>query len=120
MKPKEIKDRILKEYQKGNVVVAGIEGLRVIPLDQIIKQPADGILYDLNRSEAVVLGFISDHKWVNDYAVSQVIRALKSKGIELLEDIDNFLIQLEDTLHGKEGNDVTELRAKIKKHLSNK
>ena len=77
MKPEEIRDKILEEYKKGNIVFAGTEGLQVMPLIEFIKQPADGILYDLNRSETVVLTFISDPKWVNDYAVAQVIRALK-------------------------------------------
>jgi hypothetical protein len=83
-----IKDRILKEYNKGNVVVSGFEGLQVTPLDGIIKQPVDGLLYDLNRNEATILTFINDPKWVNDYAVTKVIRALK-KRIEELEDSKN-------------------------------
>ena len=69
----EIKDKILEEYKKGNVVFAGIEGLLVMPIKDFIKQPTEGILYDLNRSEAVVLTFLPDPKWVNDYAVAKVI-----------------------------------------------
>jgi hypothetical protein len=78
-----LKDKILEEYKKGNVIVATFEGLRITSLDEFIKQPADGILYDLNRNESVVLSFIPDPKWVNDYAVSQVIRKLKDKISEL-------------------------------------
>lgn len=77
-----IKDKILEEYKKGNVVVSGFEGLQIMKLEDIIKQP--GILYDLNRVESVVLAFLPDPKWVNDYASSQVIRQLK-KRIEELE-----------------------------------
>ena len=73
----DIKKLILDEYQKGNIVVAGFEGLQVMPLKDFIKQPAEGMLYDLNRNEAVILTFISDPKWVNDYASAQVIRELK-------------------------------------------
>ena len=79
----EIKNKILEEYKKGNIVVAGIEGLQVMPIAEFINQPVDGMLYDLNRNEAVVLTFLPDPKWVNDYAVSQVIRALKSRIDEL-------------------------------------
>jgi len=79
-----IKDKILEEYQKGNIVVSGFEGLQIMKLEDIIKQPAEGILYDLNRIESVVLTFLPDPKWVNDYASSQVIRQLK-KRIEELE-----------------------------------
>jgi hypothetical protein len=77
------KDIILAEYKKGNIVVSTFEGLQVAPLKEIIKQPIDGLLYDLNRNESVVLTFINDPKWINDYAVAQVIRALKSRINEL-------------------------------------
>lgn len=79
-----IKNKILEEYKKGNIVVSGFEGLQIMKLEDIIKQPAEGILYDLNRIESVVLTFLPDPKWVNDYASSQVIRQLK-KRIEELE-----------------------------------
>lgn len=75
----EIKKKILDEYKKGNVVIYDSEGLKAMPLDEIIKQPTDGLLYDLNRNESVILTFIDDPKWINDYACSQVIRALKNK-----------------------------------------
>ncbi|MCP4054226.1 MAG: hypothetical protein GY739_14455, partial [Mesoflavibacter sp.] len=74
----EIKDKILEEYKKGNIVVAGIEGLQVMPIKEFIKQPTEGMLYDLNRNEAVVLTFLPDPKWVNDYAVAKVITELKN------------------------------------------
>jgi len=77
MKAEEIKKFILDEYKKGNVVIYDHEGLKTMSLDEIIKQPADGLLYDLNRNEAVILTFIDDPKWINDYACAQVIRKLK-------------------------------------------
>lgn len=78
----DFKDMVLKEYEKGNVVILNIDGIATIPLKEIIKQPASGILYDLNRSEEVVLTFIKDEKWVNDYPVAKIIRELK-KQLEL-------------------------------------
>jgi len=84
---KKIKDKILKEYKKGNIIVVTIEGLQGMPLKEFIKQPADGILYDLNRDEATILTFIEDPKWVNDYAVCKVIRALKNRIKELEKQI---------------------------------
>lgn len=74
-----IKDVVLAEYQKGNIVVAGVDGLQVMNLKEFIKQPAAGMLYDLNRNEMVVLTFIDDPKWVNDYAVCKTIQALKAE-----------------------------------------
>ena len=82
---KSIKDKVLKEYKKGNIVVAGINGLQGMPIKEFIKQPVEGMLYDLNRDEATILTLIDDPKWVNDYAVSKVIVALK-KQIKELED----------------------------------
>lgn len=71
------KKLILDEYKKGNIVFMGVDEPLVCNLDKFLKQPIEGILYDLNRSEEVVLSFIEDPKWVNDYAVAKVIRRLK-------------------------------------------
>jgi hypothetical protein len=73
----DIKQIVMQEYAKGNIVVSGIDGLQTMPLKEFIKQPAPGILYDLNRGEETVLCFIKDPKWVNDYAVAKVITELK-------------------------------------------
>lgn len=73
----EMRDMILQESEKGNVVYMGLEGLMIVPLDEFIAQPTEGLLYDLNRSPEVVLTFIDDPKWVNDFAVSMVIKRLK-------------------------------------------
>lgn len=79
----KFRDLVLEESRKGNVVFMGIDGPMVAPLDEFIKQPAEGILYDLNRSPEVVMSLIDDPKWVNDYAVSMVIRRLREQCSEL-------------------------------------
>jgi hypothetical protein len=74
----QFRDVVLEEHKKGNIVYMGIDGPVSVPLQDFIKQPADGLLYDLNRDEATVLTFIKKHeKWVNDFAVAKVIRELK-------------------------------------------
>lgn len=73
----DIKEIVMEEYKKGNIVVSTFDGLQFMPLKEFVKQPAGGMLYDLNRSESVVLTFIKDPKWVNDYAVAKVIQELK-------------------------------------------
>lgn len=78
-----IKNKILDEYKKGNIVVYTFEGLMVMPIKDIVNQPISGLLYDLNRDEATILTSIDDPKWINDYAVAQVIRSLKSRIDEL-------------------------------------
>jgi hypothetical protein len=85
-KSKELKTLVLEEYKKGNIVIAsGVGGLCTAPLKEIIKQPVDGLLYDINRNEATILTFINDPKWINDYASTQIIRALKNQVNELKE-----------------------------------
>lgn len=75
-----LRTRILAERDKGNIVFWGLENeLMAANLDEFVKQPADGILYDLNRSEEISLTFIADKKWVNDFAVALVIRKLAAK-----------------------------------------
>lgn len=71
-----LRDKILAERAKGNLVYAHIEGYSVVSVDDFVKQPVDGILYDLNRGEEVSLSFITEQKWVNDFAVALTIRKL--------------------------------------------
>lgn len=73
----KVKELVLEEAKKGNLVVFTFEGLQIAPLKEVVKQPVDGILYDLNRNEAVILTFLPDPKWINDYASTQVIKELK-------------------------------------------
>lgn len=82
MTDEKIRDVILKCADEGKVVFNTLEGLMYAPIDEFIKQPTDGLLYDLNRDRATVLTFIDDPKWINDFAVSLVITRLK----ELLEE----------------------------------
>ena len=74
---KKLCDRILAEHKAGNIVHWGLPGqLMTVHLEEFIKQPVDGILYDLNRSEEISMTFLKDPKWVNDFAVAKVIRKL--------------------------------------------
>lgn len=84
----DLKEKILEEYSKGNIVVSTTEGLQVINLEEFLKQPADGILYDINRNEATVLALMEGNpKWVNDFAAAKVIRALRERVSELERDL---------------------------------
>lgn len=76
---------VLEERDKGNIVILTPEGPMVMPLKDIIEQPTDVLLYDLNRNESVILTFIEDRKWVNDFAVAQVIRELKNRLSQYME-----------------------------------
>lgn len=76
---KSTKKLILDEAKKGNVVYLSTESLIVAPLDEFVNQMTGYLLYDLNRLPEVILTFIDDPKWVNDYAVYQVIKRLKER-----------------------------------------
>ena len=78
--PETLSTKILDERDKGNVVLMGIDGFYTIPVSVIVDQPAEGIVYDLNRLEEVALTFLSkDRQWVNNFAVALVIRELKNQ-----------------------------------------
>jgi len=83
MSQETLRDLIVKESTNGNLIIAIQGTLVTVPLDLFIKQPADVILYDLNRSPEVVSAFLDDPKWINDYAVALVIAKLKQKISEL-------------------------------------
>ena len=85
----ELKQLILDKRKEGKLVHTTIEGFISVDISEFIKQPADGILYDLNRLEEVVLTFIDDPKWLNDFAVALTIRALKTE-IEALRKSEDY------------------------------
>ena len=75
-------DKIQSEAKKGNIVYfVAPETLATTTIENFIKQPTEGILYDLNRDKATYMSWIEegDMKWVNNYAVALVIEALKKK-----------------------------------------
>jgi len=74
-----LKDKILEEAKKGNIVVSTFDGLMICPLKDVVEQPTEGLLYDINRDQATILTLINDPKWVNDYVCMQVIYELKSR-----------------------------------------
>ena len=88
-----IKELILEEAKNGFLVIAGFEGLQKAKLSEIVKQPGEGLLYDLNRDPVTILTFINDPKWVNDYASMQVIRLLHNKVEELEHELEFFKSQ---------------------------
>ena len=78
-----IKKLVLEKRKEGKIVVSTLDGFMSLKVKGFIEQPIEGILYDLNRLEEVVLTFIDDPKWVNDFAVALTIRALKDRIAQL-------------------------------------
>lgn len=74
-----IRDKVLTEWDKGNLVYADIDGLKSIKFEDFIKQPLEGMLYDVNRCLPVVLTYIDDPKWVNDFALTKLLEYYYNK-----------------------------------------
>ena len=73
---------VLEERSKGNVVFLCIDQVMCAPVKEIIKQPAEGLLWDLNRDEVTALTFMDQEgmtHWVNNFAVALVIKELKQQ-----------------------------------------
>ena len=80
---------VREERDKGNVVFLCIDSVMVAPIKEIIKQPAEGLLWDLNRDGVTALSFMDKEgmtHWINNFAVSLVIRELKSQLTQLEEE----------------------------------
>ena len=76
---KSVCDWVLAEWDKGNLVYADIEGLKSIKFKDFIKQPLEGMLYDINRNAATILTFIEAPKWVNDFALTKLLEYYYNK-----------------------------------------
>lgn len=74
-----IKDKVLAEWEKGNLVFADFDGLKTIKFEDFINQPLDGMLYDINRNGATILTYIEDPKWVNDFALTKLLEYYYNK-----------------------------------------
>lgn len=79
MTDKILRELIEREEKKGRIVFMTVEGPMSADMEKFLKQPTEGILYDLNRDRVTVLHFLEqgDPRWVNDYAVGLVIGKLK-------------------------------------------
>jgi len=81
-----IRDKVLSEWNKGNLVFADIEGLKSIKFEDFIKQPLEGMLYDINRDTATILSSIDSPKWVNDFALIKLLEYYYNKCNSLKEE----------------------------------
>lgn len=83
----ELYDDIFEAHKNGNIVFM-VDGGRIVQakFDDFIGQHADGILYDLNRLPEVTMTLFKKSKsprWINDIAMSYVVRGLRDKVDEL-------------------------------------
>lgn len=97
MTTEEIIKLIKKKEKDGRVVFyESPNGLVSVPVAVLCEQPADGILYDLNRNEASIFAFAGEDNpyWVNNYATALVIRYLKGR----VEELERTIIEKEESM----------------------
>ena len=58
---------------------ADFDGLKSIKFEDFIKQPLEGMLYDINRCLPVIVTYIEDQKWVNDFALTKLLEYYYNK-----------------------------------------
>ena len=76
---KSVCDWVLSEWEKGNLVFADFDGLKSIKFEDFVKQPLEGMLYDINRNTATILTFLDYPKWVNDFALTKLLEYYYNK-----------------------------------------
>lgn len=87
-----LKEKVLNDRREGKVTMWLLPGeLGTMPVEEFVKQPADGILYDLNRLEENALSDVGNIRWVNDFAVAVTIRKLVEQRDELQKKLNDGL-----------------------------
>ena len=76
---KTFRNKLLEDWNNGNLVYVDIEGLKSVKFEDFIKQPLEGMLYDINRNAATILTLIDDPKWVNDFALTKLLEYYYNK-----------------------------------------
>lgn len=101
-------DIVEEERSKGNIAFMTIEGLKGSSIENIINQPVEGILYDLNRDYATIITLAKNSKnlrWINDLALSDVFKEVFKLYKEQLE-INARLTQELSEMKEKQNNKI--------------
>ena len=76
MEKKDIIEVQRKAFEEGCVLFNTCEGVVKMKLENIVNQPTDGLLYDLNRDEATVTTIFDEQKLMNELATINVLKFL--------------------------------------------
>ena len=98
MTTEELQNLILSKKKEGKIVFHSIEGLMEAKMEDIIQQPAEGMLWDLNRDMATLLSRASEDNpyWVNDLALANITEYLINKVNEITEERDKWKAHCEE------------------------
>ena len=80
MDNKELFYKLKDKYNKeGKIVFMTIDGMVESSIENLLNQPIEGLLYDLNRDEATLATQAENTKnqrFINDYALTNIVRYL--------------------------------------------
>lgn len=98
MTTEELTNLILSKKKEGKIVFHSLDGLVEAKMEDIIRQPADGLLWDLNRDMATLLHRASDENpyWVNDMALANITEFLVNKINEITDERDRLKARCEE------------------------
>ena len=114
----EYLEKIDELAKENKIAFMTIDGLMTANINEIINQPSEGILYDLNRDEATIRTLAESSKnvrWINDLAFVKVFKKVFSKYQEqkeiilsLEKEIDNLKDKLSNIKKDENKQEVKE------------
>lgn len=96
MENKEILDKIIELKKVNKIVFMTEEGLMTSNIEDIINQPIEGLLYDLNRDDATLSTMANSKslRWVNDMALVNVLKFIYNENINLKKEVEDLKLEL--------------------------
>lgn len=108
----ELLDKIDNLYKENKIAFMTIDGLMTANINEIINQPSEGILYDLNRDEATIRTLAESSKnvrWVNDLAFVKVFKKVFNKYLEqkeIISSLEKEIDNLKDKKYESSAQDI--------------
>lgn len=104
MTTEELQNLILSKKKEGKIVFHSLDELVEVRMENIIRQPANGLLWDLNRDMATLLSRASEDNpcWVNDLALANITEYLINKVNEMTDERDKWKARCEELENKKE------------------
>ena len=90
MDREELKNLVMDEWKKGNIVFRSIEGLHRQNIEEFVKQPIEGQLYDINRDMATCLAFIDEPMGVNNFASHVLLKYYYARCQKLERELEKY------------------------------
>lgn len=102
MSNEELINKILTNQKNNAVIIMTVDGLMGSSVDDLLNQPAEGVLYDLNRDYASLMALANkgkNQRWINDMALSFTFTKLYEKYnevIKMTESLEKTIKELKD------------------------